>query len=76
MHPNTNIGKEANPWAKNVGVFCIEAGRDDATLVIALLEVRVGEEKEEFAELSASKEVGQKLHGVAAHARDVLVRME
>lgn len=44
--------------------------------MVALLEVRVREEEEEFAELAASEEVRQVLHRVAPHARNVLVRVE
>jgi hypothetical protein len=52
--------------AQHVRVLGVERVRHDARLVLALLEVRVGETQEDFGELGLGEEVGQEFHRVGA----------
>ena len=47
--------------------------RNDATTVILLLEVRVGEAEEHLAQLTLADKVRQVLHGVRPHHRHILI---
>ena len=59
--------------AEDVRIFGEQRWRDDASLVLPRLEVRVGKEEEDFRELVFADEVGQELHRVGADACEVLV---
>lgn len=47
--------------------------RNNARLVFARLEVRVGEKEKDLAQLALLEKVGQKLHGIGADDANVLV---
>ncbi|OMJ26981.1 hypothetical protein AYI69_g3601 [Smittium culicis] len=55
------------------GVLADQTGRDDSGLMLALFEVGVRKQKEDFAQLAFSEKVGQVLHRVHADNRDILV---
>lgn len=77
-HPAMQIlhirdGVHFAPGLQHVCILGVQGGADDAGLVFAGLEVRIGEAEEDFLELRFGEEVGEEFHGVGADAGDVLV---
>lgn len=62
-------------WPQRKGILRVECRRHDARLVLARLEMRIGEANEDFAELVLFEKVGEKLHRVGADAGGVLIEL-
>ena len=71
-----NVGDSINyaTWSEDIGVFCKQSWRDDASLVLARLEMGIWEEEEESRKRMLCEVVGHELHGVCADYGHVLVR--
>lgn len=78
VHPCVQVGHVCcrvghAPFGQHVGILGQDGRVDDPPLVLGLLEVGIGEEKEQFCELALLEEVGEVLHGVGANHGNVAV---